>query len=178
MLFSERENENVRRLSLISILSGIGVGFVIFVFDIVLANTIGNIELLKSYPGQPATPLWQMIFALPYGAIAEEVGMRLFVMSFIAWLFYRIKSDSEGKPTKTGMWLSVIIAALLFGVSHLPAVLFFADLSILHILRIIFLNTIGGIVFGVLFWKRGLEYAMISHFGMDVVLHILLPPFL
>ncbi len=115
---------------------------------------------------------------LPYGAIAEEVAMRFFAMSLVAWVFYRIKSTPDGKPTTIGMWLSIIIAALLFGISHLPAVLFFADLSIAHILRIILLNAIGGIVFGLMFWKHGLEYAMLSHFGMDIILHVLLPPFL
>jgi hypothetical protein len=178
ILSSEGENRDLGGPLLISLLSGVVAGLVIFVFDVLLAHTLSNIELLKPYPGQDTPPLWQTILALPYGAIAEEVAMRLCVMSVFAWVFSRIKSDDDGHPTAVGMWLSVVIAAVLFGVSHLPTVLFFADLSVLHILRIVFLNAIGGTVFGFMFWRRGLEYAMMSHLGMDIVLHILLPPFL
>jgi membrane protease YdiL (CAAX protease family) len=42
------------------------------------------------------------------------------------------------------------------------------------ILRAVLLNGLGGIVFGYLYWKRGLEAAMIAHFSADIVLHVLL----
>ncbi|MFX0107341.1 MAG: lysostaphin resistance A-like protein [Candidatus Hodarchaeota archaeon] len=162
----------------LALLSGTAAGFLILISDIAFASLIGDIELHKPYPGQPTPPLWQTLLGLPYGAIAEEVALRLFAMSAFAWLFQRFRTDSTGNPTDSGMWLAVIISAILFGASHLPSILFFADLSLLHSLRIISLNAIGGIVFGWLYWRRGLEYAMISHFGMDIVLHVLLPPFL
>jgi membrane protease YdiL (CAAX protease family) len=41
--------------------------------------------------------------------------------------------------------------------------------------RIILLNALGGIVFGCLYWKKGLEAAIIAHFSADIVLHVLLP---
>jgi membrane protease YdiL (CAAX protease family) len=40
------------------------------------------------------------------------------------------------------------------------------------------LNGIGGVVFGWLYWKKGLESAMIAHFSADIVLHVLLPAIL
>jgi membrane protease YdiL (CAAX protease family) len=43
------------------------------------------------------------------------------------------------------------------------------------ILRAVLLNGIGGVVFGWLFFKKGLEFAMISHFSLDIVLHVFLP---
>lgn len=178
LLSDEAVHVQPRSQFTLALLSGILVGFLILLSDIVLASTIGNIELLKAYPGQPTPPVWQIILVLPYGAIAEEVALRLFAMSAFAWIIQRLQTASNENPTKAGMWLSIIIAAILFGASHLPTVLFFADLSVLHILRIVFLNTIGGVVFGWLYWRRGLEHAMVSHFGMDLVLHIILPPFL
>ena len=45
----------------------------------------------------------------------------------------------------------------------------------LIIARAIILNGIGGIVFGWLYWKKGLESAMVSHFTSDMVLHVLFP---
>jgi membrane protease YdiL (CAAX protease family) len=43
------------------------------------------------------------------------------------------------------------------------------------IIRNLILNSLGGIVFGWLYWKKGLEASMISHFTADLVLHVLLP---
>jgi len=37
------------------------------------------------------------------------------------------------------------------------------------------LNGIGGIIFGWLYWKKGLESAMISHFSADIVLQVIFP---
>ena len=43
------------------------------------------------------------------------------------------------------------------------------------IVRAIVLNAVGGIIFGWLYWKKGLESAMISHFSADIVLHVIVP---
>ncbi|PKL71234.1 MAG: CPBP family intramembrane metalloprotease, partial [Methanobacteriales archaeon HGW-Methanobacteriales-2] len=43
------------------------------------------------------------------------------------------------------------------------------------IARAIVLNGIGAIIFGWLYWKKGLESAMISHFSADIVLHVMFP---
>jgi hypothetical protein len=41
--------------------------------------------------------------------------------------------------------------------------------------RILVLNLIPGILFGALFWKRGLLAAMTAHFSADVLMHGMLP---
>jgi membrane protease YdiL (CAAX protease family) len=41
--------------------------------------------------------------------------------------------------------------------------------------RTIALNAVGGLVFGWLYWKRGIEMAMLGHFSADIVLHVLAP---
>ena len=43
------------------------------------------------------------------------------------------------------------------------------------VLRTLLLNGIAGVVFGWLYWKRGLEMAMLSHFSADIVLHVIAP---
>ena len=73
------------------------------------------------------------------------------------------------------MWLAIVLAAIIFGIGHLPAVLAITTPTTLLIARIIILNAIGGIIFGWLYWKKGLESAMISHFSADIVLHIIVP---
>lgn len=142
-----------------------------------------GLDHLFSFAGVPINvtqasinpPAWQGFLASFYGGINEEVLLRLFVMSLIAWMIFRIKKTEEGKPTSTGLWLSIIIAAVIFGAGHLPAVMAITTLTPLVIVRTIILNAVGGIIFGWLYWKKGLESAMISHFSADIVLHVILP---
>jgi len=48
-------------------------------------------------------------------------------------------------------------------------------LTPLVVVRAIILNGIGGVVFGWLFWKKGIESAIIAHFETDIFLLTLLP---
>ncbi|WP_292470072.1 CPBP family intramembrane glutamic endopeptidase [Methanolobus sp.] len=120
-------------------------------------------------------PAWQGFFASFYGGINEEILLRLFVMTFIAWILFKVKRTDQGKPTSSGMWLAIVLAAVIFGAGHLPAVMTITTLTPLVIVRTIVLNAAGGIIFGWLYWKKGLESAMISHFSADIVLHVILP---
>ena len=43
------------------------------------------------------------------------------------------------------------------------------------VVRTVLLNAIGGAVFGWLFWRRGLEMAVVAHVSADMVLHVLVP---
>ena len=60
------------------------------------------------------------------------------------------------------------------GLGHLPATSVVVPLTPLVITRAVVLNGLLGIAFGWLYWKRGLEAAIISHFSADIVLHVLL----
>ena len=120
---------------------------------------------------QPAA--WKGFLASFYGGIAEEIQLRLLVMSLFAWLGSFISKTSEGKPTSAIFWIANILAAILFGLGHLPATAALIPLTPLVITRAIVLNGLGGIAFGYLYWKRGLESAMIAHFSADIVLHVL-----
>ncbi|MGB9979744.1 CPBP family intramembrane glutamic endopeptidase [Methanobacterium sp.] len=120
-------------------------------------------------------PAWQGFLASFYGGINEEIMLRLFLMTLIAWIIFKIKKTKEGNPKNAGMWLAIILAAIIFGIGHLPTVMSLTTLTPLVIVRTIVLNAVGGIIFGWLYWKRGLESAMISHFSADIVLHVIVP---
>ena len=120
-------------------------------------------------------PAWQGFLASFYGGINEEIMLRLFLMTLIVWVFYKIKKTKEGNPTKLSIWLGIVLAAIIFGAGHLPALMSITTLTPLLIIRTIALNALGGIIFGWLYWKKGLESAMISHFSADIVLHVIVP---
>ena len=96
-------------------------------------------------------------------------------MTLLVWIFFKIKKTEDGKPTNADMWLAIILAAVIFGIGHLPTLLAITTPSPLLIVRTIVINCVAGIIFGWLYWKKGLESAMISHFSADIVLHVILP---
>ena len=149
------------------------LGLDLYVFQPALLLELGNVANdLNLQTSQPAA--WKGFLASFYGGIAEEVLLRLFMMSLLAWLGSFISKTSEGKPTRAVFWIAIIAAAIVFGLGHLPATATIVPLTPLVISRAIALNGLGGIAFGYLYWKRGLESAMIAHFSADIVLHVLL----
>ena len=156
----------------ISIGLGILAGILIIGLDYLFFFAGVTINVTQASINPPA---WQGFLASFYGGINEEVLLRLFVMTLIAWIIFKIKKTDEGKPTNAGMWLAIVLAAIIFGAGHLPAVIAITTLTPLVIVRTITLNAVGGIIFGWLYWKKGLESAMISHFSADIVLHVMLP---
>lgn len=113
-----------------------------------------------------------------YGGIVEEVQLRLFLMTLVAWAatwLTRRRAGFDGTLSPRIAWLAILVAALLFGVGHLPAAVMVWGLDAGVVFRTLLLNGIGGVVFGWLFWKRGFEMAVLAHFAADLVLHALVP---
>lgn len=109
-----------------------------------------------------------LVAGLLYGGITEEIMLRWGVLSFFGWVAWRVFQRGKGKPSSGGMWVAVTLAALLFGVGHLPAAAALAPLDSALVLRVIILNALGGVVFGWLFWRRHLEAAMLAHASAHV----------
>ena len=63
----------------------------------------------------------------------------------------------------------------MFGIGHLPITADLMTLTPLIVFRALLLNGIGGVIFGWLYWKKGLESAMIAHFSADIVIYVFLP---
>jgi membrane protease YdiL (CAAX protease family) len=160
----------------ISIVLGVVAALVIIGLDLVfqplLLWELGDKADLLKPTAQPA--VWKGLLASFYGGITEEILLRLFVMSLLAWLGSFISRTPEGRPTRAVFWIANILAAILFGLGHLPAMSLLLPLTTLVVIRTTLLNAIGGIVFGWLYQTRGLESAMIAHFSADMVLHVLL----
>ena len=103
----------------------------------------------------------QGLLASFYGGIGEEILTRLFLVSVLAWLM-------RGRA----IGLAILIAALLFAAGHLPAAAGISPLTPALIARTLVLNSLAGIAFGWLYWRRGLEAGMVAHFSADIVLHV------
>ena len=175
-LAGERGAPHVRPILLPSILLGVVASITIialdqFVFMPGLVAQLGNADALKLQNATPAA--WQGLLASFYGGINEEILLRLFLFTLLAWLGKFIHHTPEGRPTLIVLWIANILAAIIFGLGHLPATAGLMELTPLVITRAIVLNGVAGIAFGYLYWTRGLEAAMLSHFSADIVLHVL-----
>jgi len=173
----ESVSDKLRAVLPISIVLGVIaslliVGLDVFVFQPAILQELGDQANAMTQTAQPAA--WKGFLASFYGGITEEIQLRLFVMSLLAWLGGFISKTTEGKPTSAIFWIANILAAILFGLGHLPATATIIPLTPLVVTRAIVLNGLGGIAFGYLYWKRGLESAMIAHFSADIVLHVLI----
>jgi membrane protease YdiL (CAAX protease family) len=130
-----------------------------------------------AHPGAANPAAWKGFLASFYGGIDEEIFVRFGVMTLLVLALGKIFRTAEHRPTGIAFWLANIIAAALFGLGHLPATAMLMPLTTLVVLRAVLLNGIPGVVFGLLYWKRGLESAMVSHFAADLILHVAAPLF-
>jgi CAAX prenyl protease-like protein len=121
---------------------------------------------------QPAA--WKGLLASFFGGIDEEIELRLFALSLLLWLGRLMFGRPDSRPTTTAFWIANSLAALLFGLGHLPTTALLAPLTPLIVTRAVVLNGLLGLAFGYLYWRRGLESAMLSHFSADLVLHVIL----
>ena len=123
--------------------------------------------IMDSYSVKPTVPY--MLAAVLYGGVIEEVMLRLFMMSLIAFLLHKLFDRKKEKPA-TGILIAAnVIAALLFAAGHLPATAMLMGITPMILLRCFLLNGGFGLLFGWLYRKYGLRYAMLAHGGCHVI---------
>ena len=126
-----------------------------------------NEAIMNSYAEKPTVVY--IIGAILYGGVIEEVMLRLFFMTVIAFILWKLFARKEEKPTLAILVASNIIAALLFAAGHLPATFMMIGNSPLIIARCFLLNGGFGLLFGYLYRKHGLRYSMLAHGGCHIV---------
>lgn len=118
--------------------------------------------------------LTYMLMCYTYGGVVEEVMMRLFLMSLITFILYKVFGKKAEEVPSYMYVVANIIAAFLFAAGHLPATMITFGLTPVIIARCFILNGVPGFLFGELYRKHGIHYAMIAHAGAHVVMHIIM----
>ena len=105
-----------------------------------------------------------------YGGVIEEVMLRLFVMSLLAFLGWKL-FFRQREAVPTGVLIGAnILSALAFAAGHLPSTAaMLGTLTPLLLLRCFLLNGAFGLLFGRFYRKHGIQYAMLSHALLHVV---------
>lgn len=142
-----------------------------------IAGVLGGILLFAVFRYAPAAVAQlQDEYAIPivarvlYGGITEELLLRWGLMTTLVWSAWRLLQQRHG-PVRTGfVWLAIAVSALMFAAGHLPAAsILLGGLDMAVVAFVIGVNTAFGLLFGYLFWRHGLESAMIAHALAHVV---------
>lgn len=107
---------------------------------------------------------------LLYGGITEEILLRWGFMTALAAGLVRAFFKASGGASPTLIWWAIMGSALLFALGHLPAAAVLAGKITPQIFWFVVLgNGAFGVVAGWLFWRFGLEAAIVAH----VLAHLL-----
>ena len=111
-----------------------------------------------------------VISSVLYGGVIEEVMLRLFMMSLIAWMIWKLFFRKR-EVAPTGVIVAAnVIAAMLFAAGHLPATaMLLGTLTPLILVRCFLFNGGFGLLFGWIYRKYGIQYAMMSHALLHIV---------
>jgi hypothetical protein len=162
-----------------AVVVGFGTGLLILAITTLLSPLIaGELARLSASTARHNPPnAWLGLFGSISAGVNEEILLRLFLFSALAWLIQRILGRPSGRPAPRILWSANMIAALIFGLLHLPNLAAIGvPLSPLLLVTIFILNGLAGSVFGWLFWTFGLEAAMLAHIFSDIVLHVMTVP--
>lgn len=146
---------SVQSIIINGIIAGVVAGLLIVGIGKVMEPLLPE-ELVSVSKG----PDLHIVTRLLYGGIAEELMIRFGMMSLLTWLLLKTKRITE----PVTHYFAILISSLLFALGHLPIVFQVVENPDAFVyLYIILGNSIGGLVFGWIFWKRGLESAIIAH---------------
>lgn len=128
---------------------------------LLIAHNMTPAELLAAQQGIK----FPLIARVLYGGVVEEVLMRWGVMTVLIWLPWRF-IQKKVSPPRVGYVIGAIVAAAgLFAAGHLPAAatVLGGSLTGQVVAYILVGNSVPGIMYGYLYWRYGLESAMLAH---------------
>ncbi|MEQ8240931.1 CPBP family intramembrane glutamic endopeptidase [Marinoscillum sp.] len=158
----ENDNLNISNVLKYGILAGVLSGILLSLVGIIFQPMLPAefVEL-----GESLKPTLAVRFL--YGGLTEEILMRFGLMT----LFVRIASKIFRGTKPMVYWTGIIIASIIFALGHFPVAYQAVENPSFGLLTYIFIgNTIGGLIFGWVYWKKGLESAFLAHIFAHVIM--------
>jgi hypothetical protein len=157
----------VRGHWLVSAALGVLASLGIVLLDVLVFKRAVAAALEQAGPSMQHVARWKGALASFYGGIVEEIELRLFFMTLVAWCLWKVVRAKLGAI----LVAANVVAALAFGAGHLPFAVQVLGATPALVVRTIVLNSMAGVIFGALYTRWGLERAMFAHFCADIVLH-------
>lgn len=132
--------------------------------------------LIDLPPVEPRNPYWSAaVLGSVAAGVGEEIVFRLGLLTLFAWYGTHLAGRASTSPAIR--WGANVAAALAFGAVHLPQAAMLAELTAPLVALVMIGNGLVGLVFGWLYWRRGLVAAMVCHSSTNVVARVLVPLF-
>jgi membrane protease YdiL (CAAX protease family) len=113
-------------------------------------------------------PIRSRLLVAVLGGVLEEALFRVFLATLIASLSYAVLSLLVTKPKLQAEWVGTISAAVITALWwHLG--------SSEDLVRVLTVNLVVGLVYGWLYWSKGLEAAVMTHTVVYLCLYIAVP---
>jgi len=117
---------------------------------------------------------WKPLLASFSAGVTEELLFRFGFMTLLVWL--GVKMTRREAPGSFVPWMANLLTALLFSLAHLANVVELGiSITLGTVLYVTLTNGVAGVVFGRLYWRHGLEAAVLAHMVADVVLKVAVP---
>jgi membrane protease YdiL (CAAX protease family) len=104
------------------------------------------------------------------GGLLEELFFRLFVATAVAsvvWLALRWWIARREVAVTLAQWTGTVIAMILVGMWHV-----WMSSEVTGDARIMAINSVGNLLYGWLYWRRGLEFAVLAHGVLNATLYL------
>jgi len=148
-----------------------------FAIDGFFRSTLGVTTPAPEIHARIAVAWWRSGLASLWAPWAEEIFDRLFLLSLLAWLgmkLFRVSANGRGRWIT--LWIANFATALFFGWYHISnEELFVNPVPVIVALRTVLIVLPAGLAFGWIYIRRGLEAAILSHFIIDVIVHVVRP---
>jgi len=108
-----------------------------------------------------------------YGGFTEELLLRWGFMTLLVWIPWRAFQKRDEDPKQLYVISAIVISSFVFAIGHLPvASMLVPKLTIALTSYVIAANSAFGLIAGYLYWKKGLESAMLAHMVAHIVMII------
>jgi membrane protease YdiL (CAAX protease family) len=112
-----------------------------------------------------------VVTRLLYGGITEELLLRWGLLTLLVWAAWRLFQRGRERPRTIYFVSAIIVSSVVFGIGHLPIVAALGvDFTLPIVTFVVFANSSFGLIAGYLYWKKGLESAIIAHMSTHIVL--------
>lgn len=104
------------------------------------------------------------------GALGEELYFRVFFATAVAtvvWLVLRRVVGQRAASVTAAQWTGTIAAMIYVGLWH---IWMSADPS--GDTRVLAINSVGNLLYGWMYWRRGLEFAVLTHGVLNATLYL------
>jgi membrane protease YdiL (CAAX protease family) len=151
-----------------TILASAGIGLTMVVVVLGLDQLLFSGDSLERIRAIGAMPLTLRLSVIVLSSVGEELIYRLGISTLVASLAFLALRRRTERAVPVSVWLGIAVASVLFGLAHAGN----APNAAHPILRALTLNGLAAVVLGWLYWHRGLEAALVTHFVADATIYL------